>query len=180
MSKGDIMRRRSIFASAFVTSCIVGPSMVGCSADTEAPQNTFEVSSDVQAGNPEALAIREPFSGPEGVGEASSALTRTEFAEAHCPVGIDFCGLDLSGNRTIRSDGRVERVAGVVDVLEGSVRLRVFRDRAGTAELLTTRIVSAGNLVPYDARVSGIDRRIRVIIDQAGNAVYHLSVNFSG
>ncbi|WP_437477392.1 hypothetical protein WME75_28210 [Sorangium sp. So ce1014] len=253
--------RKSTLASALVTSCLVGASVIGCGAG--ATQDDFEVTSNSQAGllarvdydeggyveflrdeeggifigsvfektgfdplrgiqlgrvlpselfthltnreapadliaaereaallsSPEALATREQPSdaralgpsGAENLGTASSAMSESEFASRHCPAGIDFCGLGVTGNQNVNSDGRVKKAEGDVDVLAGSLRLRVIRNRlVGGDETLGTYLGNAGFQVHFSNATPGLKRTMRVVVDRAESATYHLAVNFSG
>jgi hypothetical protein len=250
-----------MLASALVTTCLVGASVIGCSADAETTQDDFEVSSDPQAGllaridyaeggfveflrnedggvfigsvfektgfdplrgvqlgralpselftrltnrpaptdllvaereaglvaSQETLATQEPPngaedlgpSGDEDVGTASLALSASEFAAMYCYPEIDFCGLGISGNMRVRSDGRVDAAEGHVEVLGGSLRLRVTRKRIIRGdETLGTYSASAGALLRFSKATPGIDRVMHVIVEQAEAASYHLSIKF--
>ncbi|WP_437943370.1 hypothetical protein [Sorangium sp. So ce281] len=138
--------------------------------------------------NPEALATQgQPNSagdrGPgraEELGTAASAFSAADFSARFCTSGTDHCILGGSGNRSISSGGRANTAEGHADVLSGSLRLRVLRKRiVGRDETLGNYIGSEGVLLRFSESTPGINRVMRVIVDQAETASYHLAINFS-
>lgn len=254
--------RRFMLASAFMTCCLVGASVVGCSAGAGTTEDGFEVSSDPQAGllaridydeggyveflrneeggifigsvfekegfDPlrgiqlgrvlpselfthltnrqapadliaserevdlastlEALAAQEQPNGEEDagpdraedLGTAASALPASEFSARFCTPGrTDHCLLNVSGDRGINSGGRAKSAEGHADVLSKSLRLRVIRKRiVGRDETLGTYVGSAGDLLRFANSTPGINRVMRVIVDRAQGASYHLAIDF--
>ncbi|KYG04811.1 hypothetical protein BE21_44645 [Sorangium cellulosum] len=137
--------------------------------------------------SPAALEAREQLngaddparSGAEDLGTASLALTASDFSALYCYPGIHFCGLGVLGNLRVDSDGRVDSADGYVNVVAGSLRLRVTRKKIiGSDQTLGTYVVSAGGLLRFRNATPGIDRVMHVIVDQADTAVYHLSTHF--
>jgi hypothetical protein len=133
--------------------------------------------------NPDAFASLLPAEHESGaLGGVSQALVGQRFNELYCYPHIDYCGLNVTGDLRVDADGRVDGVEGSLDVLEGSLRMRIVRKRLVRGnDTLATYIVAADPsdpVVHIGAAAPGLDRKMWIVVDQADTAKYHFAADF--